>query len=894
MRLAQIIPLFFTGVITLAAESLVDIDNSSIGSYFEKYSFHEKIYTAENALKFGLYDSAAQIYENIIYKNEEDPSLLLTSSGISLDSIRLSLIRALIGKRDFSRAAEILNQVNQSNKQDSFYLYRLIVDYFLNYDFSKKEQLNLIREAFKELSPEFLTESERVWYYYFLATIDLLENKKSSIKHSLFLAERFSVKNLSQQSFFESLLLRLDYNHQKPDNSIIKRLGKLLKSKENKNESYHYAYDYAYLLALRGDKNLALEIINSQLDKGDFRYSSFELDNLRLLKVIVLGPNNNASRDLLFTLIQSSNDTIILGRSFQLLERYIYKNEDEQFLAALSRYFDLQKVHPLRSKFFFLKANLSLIRIQESIDKNDLEERFLALEQLNIDANYILENFPATNSLREIYQMLTYVSLNQEEPQYRLAAGYLSQILVFSDTDLEKLQLNNFIGSFYFLNGDYEVASDSYQDALLYRDLLDSNARGQLWFSLLTAQIRSNAIDKKLFSLVKNEANLGLIPFEYYLKIQWNHALSLRVIGEIDSAISVVESTINTERFNSLPISLGLQFKWLTLYLKNLSGKIDRELISDADSLISEIESSNENHLEKSLSTKLLSQARLLKAQLLIRLKLPNEGFTEIESLQNDFPQTQASQQSYIILANYYANLEEYGLAEKVLLELADLYPESDYAPQALLEAAINLGKLGSDRYRQAIELLGQLVKNYDSSPIVYFALRHQGDLLRKASDFSAALSVYDSLIQKYPNHTNRYLAELSRLDCMLALANDQSNYEFKEIILQLERLLDLPNLPSSFRYEVIYKLAFLWVKVEEGHLSKALILEQVAIVLGNVSLVEEMTEIDRYWLSRSFFLLSELLKKDGNEEESKKIYRLIISYNLPGTDLAKELLQDI
>ena len=146
---------------------------------------------------------------------------------------------------------------------------------------------------------------------------------------------------------------------------------------------------------------------------------------------------------------------------------------------------------------------------------------------------------------------------------------------------------------------------------------------------------------------------------------------------------------------------------------------------------------------------------------------------------------------------------------------LAKNYPESDYAPEALLEAALNAEKRESSQFRQSIQLLNQLVNTYNDSPLVFFAMRHQGDLLRKAGDFSGAVSVYDNLIQKFPDHPNRYLAELSRLDCLLALANQNTNYDFKEIIVELERLLDLPDLPKEFQLEVRYKLAFIFSKID-------------------------------------------------------------------------------
>ena len=138
MRFAPIIFSFLTGFVTLGAQSLPDLDRSSISNYLDEYTLQEQFYTAENALKFGLFDSAVRIYEKILRLHENNESLFFNTSDISLATIRFSLAKSLIGKRDFLRASEVLNQIEKEDRKDTFNLYRLIIDYFLNYDFSKK------------------------------------------------------------------------------------------------------------------------------------------------------------------------------------------------------------------------------------------------------------------------------------------------------------------------------------------------------------------------------------------------------------------------------------------------------------------------------------------------------------------------------------------------------------------------------------------------------------------------------------------------------------------------------------------------------------------------------------------------------------------------------------
>ena len=99
-------------------------------------------------------------------------------------------------------------------------------------------------------------------------------------------------------------------------------------------------------MSLRDERDKAIDVINGELLKGESVYSLYELDNLRLLKVVVLGVTSVSGRDLLFTLIKSSKDDLILDFSFRLLREYISRSDDVEFLETLSIYFQI-KIHTL-------------------------------------------------------------------------------------------------------------------------------------------------------------------------------------------------------------------------------------------------------------------------------------------------------------------------------------------------------------------------------------------------------------------------------------------------------------------------------------------------------------------------------------------------------------------
>ena len=843
---------------------------------------------ANSAMAFGLFENAAEIYESL-FLSEGIPS-----SNINQNELRFSLIKAYIGSRDFDSAILALSEIPKAEQKDQYFLYNLISQYVLNYRQTKKDLLNLLKRNLKQIKVENLNDDDKAWYYYFKATEELIKGKKGDLKNSLFQAKVFSQSNEERRAYFESLILRIDYNIEIPSLQSIRQLKKLLKANENKKHAYYYAYDYAFLLSLRDEKNKAIDVINDELLKGESVYSLYELDNLRLLKVVVLGVKSVSARDLLFTLIQNSEDDLILDLSFRLLREYISRSNDVEFLDTLSLYFQNKDTHPLRFKFYRFKAKFLLNELEQGYWKEGDASRLLVLGQLKVDAEYILQNFPGTESLEDVYRILVYVALNQSPPQYRLAADYLSKILDFPLNGLERQKLNQLIGNCYFLNDDFEVAAEFFMAALAVGGLWDKGTKGELWFRLVTAKIRADLLTHELIESFEKAFLAKEIPFDIYLKTQWNIALYYRESGKYNEAVALINNALNRFNENTVPILLDVRFKWFSLYVKYLSG-FDREAsIIEAQLLIDRLNQFSEGEIEEEALELLKSQVTLLKAQFLLVDDQADKASKLIADLQNTFPHSQAAELSFIVLADYYTISGEYDLAESYLLRLAENYPESDYAAEALLEAALNAEKRESDQFRQSIQLLNQLVNSYTDSPLVFFAMRHQGDLLRKASDFSGAVSVYDNLIQKFPDHPNRYLAELSRLDCLLALANQNTAYDFKEIIVELERLLDLPDLPNEFQVEARFKLAFIFSKIDQTNLSNKVIISIIDDFMNTDVRKEDFSSIESYWIARSLFLLCDHLSADNKLEESKKIYRMIIAYNLPGFQLAKQLLLEL
>jgi tetratricopeptide (TPR) repeat protein len=153
-------------------------------------------------------------------------------------------------------------------------------------------------------------------------------------------------------------------------------------------------------------------------------------------------------------------------------------------------------------------------------------------------------------------------------------------------------------------------------------------------------------------------------------------------------------------------------------------------------------------------------------------------------------------------------------------------------------------------------------------------------------NDFAGAQIVYENLINRFPTHEMRHIAELSRADCMLALAGAEPE-AIGDAVIALERLLDLPNIPLDFQTEVAYKWAFALLKSGSDAKAKEVLSLSVSRFLLDGPKALELGASGRYWVSRSMLKLGEILEKEGSLEEARRLYRKMVAYDLPGRKIA-------
>jgi tetratricopeptide (TPR) repeat protein len=371
-------------------------------------------------------------------------------------------------------------------------------------------------------------------------------------------------------------------------------------------------------------------------------------------------------------------------------------------------------------------------------------------------------------------------------------------------------------------------------------------------------------------------------------RAEWNVAQALQVNGELERALKRVRLLLKDSLSVAIPAALDIRLRWLEAYLSLEAKETDglEERVARLLARLNSLPKQGENSLAEEDVLLLETEILLLQGDVLMRGGHANAGMVVLTQLRKDFSDTAASQRSYLIEAAYHGLVGDFVSAQATLTNLAQIYPNSPLAPQALFEAALYCERRGADFYPQAVILHNDLAERYASDPLFYFARLKQGNLLRSMNDFAGAQIVYENLINGFPSHDLRYIAELSRADCMLALAGNEPS-ALGDVVVILERLLDLPNLPLDFQAEAAHKWAFALIKRNSMDKAKEVLSLSVSRFLLDGQKAEELGVAGRYWVARSMLQLGEVLEEEGSLVEARRVYRKLIAYDLPGRHIA-------
>ena len=838
--------------------ALVDMDS--------EIQLEWRIDSAGRALRSGLPGVAESIYRSVLAQSGDLPEERIAS-------LRVSLARALIGQRRYVAARAQLDSVPDAFHDAPHALYLALAIYG---DGGERIDTDAFRAALEKVSrpkqSAQLSPQDLPW----LALLQGLAAEQDGDSDKAAAAYGRALERAQRpmlRSHLESLIMRLKLLAAPADEGLAAELRSKINRFEGEAAVYPYVREYAVVLYSLGRVGEAVGAIERELENISAGYAVGEREQLRLLKGIILGADSESGRASLKELIRSGRNREAMGIALQLLART--PDQDADLLDFLKVMITRTEPHPLLGQMYYLRSQLAM-----------KDPDMMAIAES--DARILLEQFPGLSEITNVYRLLAYAALERKPPQYRAAADFLIQLRDQSKDTKELVELNRLIGDCYFLNRDFANAVDFYS-AARSRELA-SNRDGDLFLRLILAQVRTGMIDPAL-RLIDEADFSGSINLADRWRAEWNVAQALQAQGELARALQRVRQLLEDSSPSTVPAALDIRLRWLETYLsleaKETEGLADRvaKLLARLDSM-PPAEVGGVDALTPAEARLLQTELLLLQGNVLMRAGDANAGMGVLTELRQAYADTAAAQRSYLIEAAYHGLVGDFLAAQTTLTTLAQTYPESPLAPQALFEAALYCERRGAEFYPQAVVLHNDLAERYASDPLFYFARLKQGNLLRSMNDFAGAQILYENLINGYPAHQLRYVAELSRADCMLALAGNEST-ALADVVVILERLLDLPNLPLDFQAEAAHKWAFALIKAESIPEAKEVLSLSVSRFLLDGNQAAQLGAAGRYWVARSMLALGDILEKENALVEARRVYRKLIAYNLPGRHIA-------
>lgn len=812
---------------------------------------------AERALESGLASSAETIFRSVL-----SHGAILTE--VQAAEVRLGLAKSLIAQKRFVAARAQLEAIPQVYRSPELALYLAIAVYG---DGGPRVDLAAFRSLVDSIDPAKLPGKDAPWYALLQALVAELEGDPAAAADSFRQAANLAGTPMLR-AHFESLSMRHEVLNGEADDTLAAELGTQLNRYEGQAAAYPFVREYAVVLHRLGRTAEAIGAIDRELANTSAGYGADEREQLRLLKGIILGADSVSGWAALKELIRNGKNRDAMAIALQLLARA--PDQDADLLDFLKVMITRTDRHPLLSQMYYLRSQLAL----------KYPEMMSVAEE---DARILLEQFPGLSEITNVYRLLAYAALKREPPQYRAAADFLIQLRDQSDDESALVELNRLIGDCYFLNGDFANAVDFY-GAARNREFDSTRSGGDLFLRLVSAQVRSGEIEPAL-QLIDEADFSGNVALADRWRAEWNLAQALQSQGAFVQALQRVRLLLDETTSGTVPAALDIRVRWLEAYLSLEANELDG-LEERVGRLLTRLNSLPDGALEADESTLLQTEILLLRGSILIRMGDANRGMAELVRLREDFGDTAAAQRSYLTEAAYHGLVGDLVSAQNTLTALAESYPTSPLAPQALFEAALYCERRGADFYSQAVVLHNDLAERYPDDPLYYYARLKQGNLLRSMNDFAEAQIVYENLINRFPTHEMRYITELSRADCMLALAGAESG-EIGDAVVALERLLDLPNIPLDFQTEVAYKWAFALLKSGSDGKAKEVLSLSISRFLLDGPQAMELGATGRYWVSRSMLKLGEMLEKEDSLQEARKLYRKMVAYDLPGRQIA-------
>jgi len=730
--------------------------------------------------------------------------------------------------------------------------------------------------------PEELAAADRGWWHFLEAEVADGDNDIDRRNKAYAEANKAAVSELQRVSFLigqQQALLRV----RPPSDADLTVMRGNMERLQGTRPGYTLARNYAAALHEAKHTGEALTVLQHQLTilPASEREAA---DQFRLLVGLIAGPGSPEGRRALRELLRDAVQADTQRTALYLLARSaLTPAEREQLRRDASELIEAPVLHPIIEDLLLVRAQAALA-----------DRQFNSAED---DARLLLERYPG--SPLKGAALGVRLSVAWELQRYRSAAELCAQMRALPLAAGEHAELGVLQAEAFFRSGDYQSAADAYEAAL--QEAPPSVPAGVLLFQRVLSDIRAGRLDAAAALLDKMAGNASFDTVDRW-QAEWNLVKAMQVGDQAGAAQARVEKLLRNQAEQGVPDELRIRLLWLRAKLSYDNGQ-PAAAVGQVDELVAALPAAR---IEPALRDEVASTALLVKAQALLALKRDDEGGALLDRLRSDYRDSKAAVYSYIVQAARLTVKGETVKAQQLLIKLADEHKDSEFAPLALYEAALNAERRGlDDHLREAYNLLERLVHDYPGNDLVFYARLKQGDLLRKLNDFKSARQFYDNLINNYGQHPDVLLAQMGLADSLFALGrNSVVNNESAAAIY--ERLRDLPTAPVDLRAEAGYMWGYALAKRGPGaavsgekspedaaRIEKAITVywSVVNSFLLDPIQAAKLGAKGRYWVSRSLLELGQLHEEAGRLDEAQRAYHLIIDNKLGGAAQAQAKL---
>lgn len=725
-----------------------------------------------------------------------------------------------------------------------------------------------------------LDSGERAWLELANGWLQLQTGDPDGANEAFSIAiESAAAQSPAQAAHIAYLAFR--YRVEADDDSVsIEGLRQAYENSRGLEAGYRYAQLLAVALFDEGRNGEALEIVNEALGELPEEYSNLR-DEYWLLQLLLSGADSDLGQSAAGQLLLEGSELPLQRIALQHLISNSLEEEGrlgDALADTLYSVIERAPPHALAAEALYYRG-VRNFRLDED-------------EAVEDDAYRLLDSFPDSPYRRGMMTLLA--SSSWKNARFRTAASLLTQVRSQYVDEVDETTLSILVADCYYRAGlesedaeDFANAAEAYEVALGATP--NRTQASQVFFQLVMSRLKAGEMEVAQ-AILDDSERVEKSEERIVWQAEWMLIKEMRRRGESNEAYERIGEYLNSE---DMRIGLQLRMLWLGSKLAYESGLYGdtRVWVERLNEVLAQATNSDPNFVSRIRSDGMLTLAESL---LELGEEEEAEGVQLLKRLRDEFPESESAQRSYIVEARYLSDRDLVVEAGQLLTYLFDNYQESKYAPLALYETALIAERRGQGEYlTQANELLDRIASEYPDSDLVYYARLKQGDLLRKLNKFGTAEVIYELLENDYRERPDRYLAQISLADTLIAQASEDPS-KFEAGLSRLELLMDLQEVPEELRVEAGYKLGNAWENQGERLKAKSAYWNLYDLFVVEQSRLRGMSEKARYWLSRSIFKLAEIFEDERELDQAIELYVKIESLGLQGGAVARARIEQM